>query len=219
MRADRLISLLMVLQERGRTTAGALAVELETSHRTVLRDVESLAFAGVPIRAVRGRNGGVELQEGFRTELTALNGAEAEGLLLAGVPTLAAALDMYDAAAGARRKLMQALAPEHRPRAAALSSWLHVDIPTTGDRLGRIARAIRRQRRLRLSTGDSASRVLEPLGLVASGGGWFLVGASPGDVIAVDTITSLSVTAQSFTRTDDVDLPGRWAAARGSADH
>ena len=73
-RASRLVGLLGLLQARGRMTAGQLAAELEVSPRTVLRDIEALSAAGIPVYAVRGSQGGFELIDGYRSDLPAAAG-------------------------------------------------------------------------------------------------------------------------------------------------
>jgi predicted DNA-binding transcriptional regulator YafY len=69
MRAGRLVSVILILQRRGRATAAQLAAELEVSPRTIMRDIEDLSGAGVPVYAVRGPGGGFELLDGFDREL------------------------------------------------------------------------------------------------------------------------------------------------------
>src|SRR3954467_13325050 len=108
-RADRLLSLLLLLQHRGRRSAKELAEELEVSTRTVLRDIEALSTAGVPVYAERGRHGGFALLPGFRTELTGLNHDEALALLATGP-----GLGLGPALASARRKVVDALPESHR---------------------------------------------------------------------------------------------------------
>ena len=114
MRASRLVSIMLLLQARGRMTAEALAAELEVSVRTIYRDVEALHSSGVPLYGESGHAGGFQLLDGYRTRLTGLTSDEAAALALAALPAAAADLGLADAAAGAAVKIRAALTDDHR---------------------------------------------------------------------------------------------------------
>ena len=76
MKASRLLSILMLLQARGRMTAEALAQAMEVSQRTILRDIDQLSAAGVPLWGERGRQGGFQLRVGWSTQLTGMTEPE-----------------------------------------------------------------------------------------------------------------------------------------------
>ena len=105
MRADRLVSLALLLQARGRMSARGLAAELEVSVRTVYRDIASLNLAGVPVVTESGPGGGCWLLEGYRFPLRGLSVDEAEALLVLGVPAAVAELGLADAFAAAQQKI------------------------------------------------------------------------------------------------------------------
>ncbi|MEV4165763.1 helix-turn-helix transcriptional regulator [Nonomuraea dietziae] len=130
MRADRLVSLVLLLRQHGRLSAAALARELEVSTRTVLRDIEALSAAGVPVYAERGRHGGFALLPGFRTELTGLNHDEALALLVAGSRRGAQAFGLGSALASAMLKVVDALPESYRDTAAGAAERLLIDPET-----------------------------------------------------------------------------------------
>ncbi|WP_405445789.1 helix-turn-helix transcriptional regulator [Streptomyces erythrochromogenes] len=198
MRADRLLSLLLLLQNRGRTTAPELAAELEVSVRTVYRDIDALGASGVPVLADRGPAGGYRLADGYRTRLTGLTDAQADSLFLAGVPGPAQDLGLGADLAAAQLKLQAALPGRLAGRARQIQERFHLDATAwfrdadPVPHLARIAQAVWDQRVLhahyRRWRGE-VRRELHPLGLVLKGGIWYLVarvgagaGAGAGDV-------------------------------------
>ena len=184
MRATRLVSLLLLLQTRGLLTAADLAGLLEVSARTVHRDIEALAAAGVPVEAVRGPAGGYRLPGGYRTRLTGLTADEAEALFAAGMPGPAAELGLGGELAAARLKVLAALPQELQERATRAQRLFHLD--TRGwfrgeDRvphLPALAAALWRGCRVRIRYREGrrvVQRTVDPLGLVLKGGAWYLV--------------------------------------------
>jgi predicted DNA-binding transcriptional regulator YafY len=225
-RASRLLSTLLLLQTRGRMTAREIADELEVSIRTVYRDVEALSAAGVPVYADRGAAGGYQLLDGYRTKLTGLTADEAEALFLGGGPGPAAELGLGSVLAGAQLKLLAALPPELRSRAARIRERFHLDAPgwfREADHvptLTGIADAVWNQRVVRVHYrrwGDEElERELEPLGVVLKAGLWYLV-AAPRDggeprTYRVARILTLETLDAHFERPAGFDLWRYWNA-------
>src|SRR5580698_5652939 len=129
MRASRLVSIILLLQARGRMTAAQLARELEVSVRTVYRDVESLHEAGIPLYGDAGHRGGYQLIDGYRTRLTGLSADEAQALPLAGLPGPAAELGLGSVLAAAQLKLLAALPPGVGEQVGRVQARFHLDAP------------------------------------------------------------------------------------------
>jgi predicted DNA-binding transcriptional regulator YafY len=225
MRASRLLSLLLLLQSRGRMTAQELADDLEVSVRTVYRDVEALSAAGVPVYADRGPNGGYQLLDGYRTRLTGMTTEEAESLFLAGMPGPAAELGLGSVLAAAQLKLMAALPGELRSRAGRIQERFLLDTPgwfrgvDQTPHLAVIAEAVWNQRRLRIryrrwgGRGIEVSRTVDPLGLVLKAGIWYLAAQAEEQVrtYRVSRVLELERLRESFERPGDFDLTSFWA--------
>lgn len=224
MRASRLISLLLLLQQHGRMTAGELAQTLEVSERTIYRDLEALGAAGVPVYAEPGRNGGCQLVDGYRTRLTGLTKKEAEALFAAGVTGPVGQLGLGTVLGAAQLKLLAALPKELATSAASAQQRFHFDAPgwfragRNEPHLAQLASAVWENRRvvMRYRLPDSPEAVvrhLEPLGLVSKAGVWYLVARRGGELrtYRVSRVQSIDVRDEQFTRPDDFDLPRYWS--------
>jgi predicted DNA-binding transcriptional regulator YafY len=130
MRASRLLSILTTLQARGQVTAPELAEACEVSVRTIYRDIDALAAAGIPVYADRGAEGGYRLLDGYRVRLNGLSQPEAEALFMTGLPGPAAALGLEPAMLAAQTKLMAALPANLRPNAGRMQQRFHLDAPS-----------------------------------------------------------------------------------------
>jgi len=224
MKADRLLSTLLLLQAHGRLTGRELSQRLEVSQRTVHRDMEALSASGVPVFALRGSQGGWQLEEGWRTRVPGLDESELRALLMAqprvlGHPRLARAAER------ALDKLMAALPPSLREQAASIRQRLHVDttgwngVPESLSMLPIVQDAVARDRKLEIRyrpTGrEPALRTVDPLGLVAKGGTWYLVARTPDGfrTYRVSRIEDARLRDEPADRPADFDLAAYWKAS------
>ena len=222
MRADRLISLLLLLQVRGHLRGEELARRLDVSLRTIYRDVEALVEAGVPIASERGPAGGYRLREGYRTKLTGLTRQEAETLFLAGLPGPAAELGRGSLVAAARLKVLAAMPAELRERAERVGRLFHLDAPPWFRKreetplLADLAGAVWDDRRVEIAyrrAGATTKRTIDPLGLVLKAGAWYLVGRTEAEtrVFRVSRVAAARVAPEQFERSADFDLAAFWS--------
>lgn len=223
MRASRLLSILILLQMRGRLSAETLAQEFEVSVRTIYRDIDQLSAAGVPVYAERGRSGGFALLDGYRTRLTGFTPAEADALLLAGVGGAASDLGIGADLAAAQLKLLASLPPDSGASAQRVSARFHLDPVNWYARaepieiLPALAGAVWSERGIRIryeSWKEIVTRDLDPLGLVLKGGVWYLVAAAKGQprTYRVSNIQGLDVLDGTFKRSARFDLARYWTA-------
>ncbi|ONM46041.1 helix-turn-helix transcriptional regulator [Nocardia donostiensis] len=228
MRADRLVSLVLLLRQRGQLTAAELADELEVSTRTVLRDIEALSAAGVPVYAERGRRGGFALLPGFRTELTGLNHDEALALLIAGSRRGAQAFGLGSALASAMLKVVDALPESYRDTAAEVAERLLIDPETDllsrrliaeevpGTVVAEIRRAVFSGNKLRIhyAAPDQTPkwRTVDPIGLVVVRDRGYLLATRAGAdrTYRLSRVLVAQELPEPAQRPDRVDLDRAW---------
>jgi len=226
-RASRLLSIMMLLQAKGRMSAESLSQELEVSVRTIYRDIDQLSAAGVPVYADIGRNGGFALLDGWRTRLTGLTAPEARALFLSGLPGPASELGLGDEVAAAELKLLAALPADWQMEATRMSSRFHLDPKgwfSSGPRpefLKAVAEAVWTERRVTIrydSWTQISERTIEPLGLVLKGGIWYLVAQRETGMrtYRLSQIQALTPLDEHFERPRDFDLPRHWRESTAS---
>lgn len=222
MRADRLLSILLTLQVHRRVTARELARRLEVSERTILRDMDALSGAGVPVVAERGAGGGWSLIENYQTKLTGLNAAEIQSLFLARPAGLMADLGLKQQAEAALIKLQASLPAASRPQADFARQRILVDTRGWRDPAESVASlpvlldALWRERQVRFVysrvLGEPGERTADPLGLVAKGSTWYLIAAVDAEprTYRVSRIREAAILDQPCRRPAGFDLAAYW---------
>jgi predicted DNA-binding transcriptional regulator YafY len=230
MRSDRLLSILLLLQAHGQLPSSDLAGRLEVSVRTIMRDVEALSAAGVPVYTVRGPQGGIALLPGYRTDVTGLTADESRALFVLLSGSAHADLGLGQALGSALRKIMTALPAPYRPDADLTSRRILIDpvrwhgAPGPGQPdpgLAVFQQAVFSDRRLRLCYRhgrDNRMRTytLDPYGLVNKAGVWYLVADHDGEprLFRVDRVQSAAVLTEPAQRRDGVELADAWDTLR-----
>ncbi|MFI2257600.1 helix-turn-helix transcriptional regulator [Streptomyces tubercidicus] len=237
MKSSRLLSIVLLLQTRGRVPAAELAERLEVSTRTVYRDVEALSAAGVPVYAERGRHGGIALLPGFRTDVTGMTTDEARALFILAAQGAHSALGLDDALRSALQKVMAALPAPHRPAAELAGRRILVDpdkwatrpssaaTGPTGRRatvdLDVLHTAVFTDLRLRIRyrhSGETRLRTytVDPYGLVAKAGTWYLVADRRGrpQLFRADRVVTATLTEVPVRRRAGVELAEVWQLLR-----
>lgn len=221
MRADRLVSILMLLQSRGRMPARQLAQTLGVSVRTVYRDMDALSSSGIPVYAERGAEGGCCLVADYRTNLTGLNEDEARALFLLTAPSPLDSLEAGQKMRSALRKLAASL-PGYLENAEKTSPRVHLDWTAwgarqpSGEHLGVLYRALQRNERVILSyrmwSGIEIEQLADPLGLVAKTGDWHLVWRRAGKLRwqRVGELQRVKLSGEHFDFPPEFDLAAAW---------
>jgi predicted DNA-binding transcriptional regulator YafY len=222
MRADRLISIVMLLQIHEKMTADALSQELEVSTRTIYRDITSLNSAGIPIYTDRGPGGGIALLESYRTTLTGMNEDETRALFMLSIPQTLVELGVGQKLKSALLKLAVALPPDQQAVQAETEQRIYLDstswdeVAEAAPHLAVIHQAAWQDRTVRLvyqgSFDTQIGVVMEPYGLVAKMNAWYLIGKVEGylKVLKISDILEVTVVGERYNRDKDFDLMLYW---------
>jgi predicted DNA-binding transcriptional regulator YafY len=221
MRASRLLTLQMLLETRGRMSARELSEMLEVSLRTLYRDVDQLAAAGVPIYSERGRNGGFQLIEGWKTTLTGFTASEAQAVFMAGLAGPAAQLGLGREVSDAQLKLAASLPAQQRGDAQRVAQRFHLDTldwyreAQPVPHLTTVAAAVWSEKQITIryeSWKDVVRRTVHPLGLVLKAGAWYLVAAREGvaRTYRISNVREIRIEEARATRIKKFDLATYW---------
>lgn len=223
MRADRLISLMLLLHARRRMTAQELAERLEVSERTIYRDIDALTTAGVPVYTQSGTNGGVFLDENYRISLTGLSRAEIQSLFVSGNAGPLKDLGLAQSAEGTLLKLFAALPSMQRAEVERVRERIYIDsanwfqIVEPSPYLALLQEAVWSDRRVEVSyqpvEGERGKSILDAYALVAKANIWYLVGRKQnGDIhnYRIGRLYSVALLDEHFERDPHFDLAAYW---------
>ena len=222
MRADRLLSIMLLLEMHERMTAAQLAKRLEVSERTILRDMDALSVAGIPVLAERGASGGWRLIEGFRTRLTGRTAKEVQSLFFSRPPDALAELGLKEASESAWLKLWASLGERAREQATFVHQRFLVDPRGWRDSsqaltaLPKLIEALWRDHQARFeyesALHETGERLVHPLGLVVKGSAWYLVASRNGEfrTYRVSRVSNVVVEADAAVRPAGFDLAKYW---------
>lgn len=226
MRADRLLSIVLLLNARGRLTARQLADELAVSERTIYRDLEALNIAGVPVYTQAGPEGGIFLDEHYRITLTGLNNAQVRALFVSSGVGPLSDLGLEHAHHDSQLKLFAALSTAQRAEAERMRQRIYIDPSLWFQATEGLAyiqdlqRAVWEDRRVRIEyhavETDWLSRDLDAYGLVAKANIWYLVGRKPDGAwrsYRIGRLRRVDVLEQRFERDPEFDLIAYWREA------
>jgi predicted DNA-binding transcriptional regulator YafY len=222
MRADRLLSIMLMLQAQGKTTTHTLAETLEVSRRTILRDIEALSIAGVPVHAEAGHGGGVYLDEHYRVSLTGLKESEVRALFVSTPPGPLQDVGLGKAAEGTLLKLFAALPSLHRREAERMQQRIHLDpawwwhkgetLPHLQTLKAAVFNDTRVQVRYQRGDGEVVERILEPYSLVAKASVWYVIARRDNELrtYRVSRFISVEMLHEHFERDAAFDLAQYW---------
>lgn len=226
MRADRLISILIILKNRGKMSTNELANELEVTNRTIHRDMESLISAGIPIESIRGKQGGWRILDNWSSKLSWLKNAEVQSLLAPYPNRVLKDLGINDDFSKARSKLLASFSHTHNQESIKLWDRIYIDDSTWRDEneehdfLSEIKEAIFQSKKLSILykkyDGSMDERVIDPLGMVSKGDKWYLVALKESNFrnYRISRIESATILNMEFDYPINFSLESYWKESK-----
>lgn len=229
MRAERLLKMLMQLQSKGKMTTRQLAELMEVSERTILRDMDELTLAGIPVVAERGKSGGWKLMEHFKHGLTDVHIEALKSLFILPSDSILAALNIDESSEEIRQSLLNKLPTAAKQDAQQYFHKIHIDSTTWRSNAGSVAVAQLRELQAALwedkqleivylnRKGESSKRIVCPLGLVAKGNAWYLVAINEDGEYRnykVSRISAVTVMDTTFSRPAHFNLSQYWEQSK-----
>ena len=202
MRAARLLQILLILQNRGRQTSAQLGTELEVSTRTILRDVDAMTEAGLPIIVHQGNQGGIELGFNYRTRLTGLTQDESQalGLILGAHNPMISALGLDRAATQAKAKLVESFPDSSRTYVTQMMArfTLSGHAPQDDPRIAAMAKAIQNQLIIRLRFTSDTEQIVHPTAMELTASQWRVWDSLENNWINLSDWGRLNISARQF---------------------
>ncbi len=221
MKSDRLLALLLALQQAGKQSATALAEQLEVSVRTIYRDADALSAAGVPVYAERGSHGGIVLADAYRDTLARFDENEVRALFVSSDDALAD-IGLTGGHRSALDKLARAMPARSREQLGATRGRVHIDgrrwigVSPPSAALATLREAVWNDRWVTIAYTDRGGKVtrrtLEPFGLVTKAGIWYLIARDRGSVktFRVQRVARARMLERRFTRPSTFDAGEYW---------
>lgn len=227
MRADRLISIMILLQNNLKMTSKELASELQVSERTILRDMDALSVSGVPIVAERGKAGGWRLMDHFRSQLSGLKLEDMKALFILPSEKILEDLGVQTYGLDIRQKLLASLPSSTRTEARHYLEKIYIDTGTwkpsneNNRALIAVQQALWEDKKLNImyqqANSVCSNRVVSPLGLVAKGSAWYLVALNDNGEyrnFRLSRILHAEVAHEGFTRPEHFNLTEYWKQSK-----
>lgn len=225
MRLHRLLGIIMLLDSRGIMKAGNLSKLLETSERTIYRDIDILCEAGIPIQSISGPNGGFSFMEGYKISSNILESGDVFNLLFSSMGISPEKnTETAQQLKNAIIKLENSLSQEHREEIIKAKERFFIDAePWWGKRIENknvdiIKKSVLNLKKLKVYykkyEGEVSERIIRPYGVVVKNSQWYVAAFCEAKnqirVFKCSRITNIEVMKEGFSMPENFCLEEFW---------